>query len=308
MYNALQSILRPSEECGRRFKHLAAREERGIPMSEYSGRKFVDLEFELDAGVALVTLNRPERLNALGSNLVHELIHIAETSARDDNVRVLLITGAGRGFCAGADLAASAEERAADTELDERDGYRRMLEGPIGHWGVLFTALGHYPKPYIAAVNGVSAGAGLSLSVAADIRIASTEARFISVFMRRGLVPDTGTSFHLTQLVGRAHAIEMMLTGDAVDAATAERWGLANRVVEPDQLMPEALKLAHRLASGPTITVELTKRLVNDLTRDGLDRQLQNEAWAATRNGLAEDSGEGGRSFLEKREPKWTGR
>ena len=261
-----------------------------------------------DNGVVLVTLNRPERLNAISPTLVHELLHVVESTRADDAARVLVVTGAGRGFCAGADLQATAEERDADAELDERDGYRRMIQGPIGHWGVLYSALGHYPKPYIAAVNGVSAGAGLSLSLAADIRIASTEARFISVFMRRGLVPDTGTSFHLTQLIGRARAIEMMLTGDEVDAETAERWGLVNHVVPPDQLLPSALALADRLASGPTVTVELTKRLVNDITRDGFDRQLQNEAWAGTRLQLTEDSGEGRKAFLERREPQWKGR
>jgi 2-(1,2-epoxy-1,2-dihydrophenyl)acetyl-CoA isomerase len=267
-----------------------------------------DCLYELRDGVAIVTLNRPERLNALNPVLVHELLDIVERGARDDEVRVLLVTGAGRAFCAGADLLASAEERDHDIELDARDGYRRMIQGPIGHWGVLYSALGHFPKPYIAAVNGVSAGAGFSLSLAADIRIASTEARFISVFMRRGLVPDTGTSYHLPQLIGRGRAIEMMLTGDEVDAATADKWGLVNRVVEPDELMPEALKLATRLAQGPTVTIEMTKRLVDDLTREGLDRQLQNEAWAGTRLALTEDSGEGRKAFLERREPRWTGR
>lgn len=270
--------------------------------------EYENLILDQSDGVALVTLNRPERLNAISPGLVHELLHVVETTRDDDDVRVLVITGSGRGFSAGADLAASVEEREADVELDARDGYRRMLQGPIGHWGVLYSALGHYPKPYIAAVNGVSAGAGFSLSLAADIRIASTEARFISVFVRRGLVPDTGTSYHLTQLIGRGRAIEMMLTGDEVDAATAERWGLVNRVVEPDQLLPEAMALATRLASGPTVTLELTKRLVNDLTRAGLDQQLQNEAWAGTRAALAEDRQEGTRSFLEGRLPQWTGR
>lgn len=270
--------------------------------------EYEDLTYELRDGVALVTLNRPERLNAISPNLVHELLDVVERTWADDAVRVLVITGTGRGFSAGADLQASVEDRDRDVRLDERDGYRRMLEGPIGHWGVLYSALGRYPKPSIAAVNGVAAGAGLSLALATDIRIASTEARFIAVFIRRGLVPDTGTSYHLTQLVGRGRAIEMMMTGDEVDAATAERWGLVNRVVEPERLLDAAMALATRLASGPTVAIELTKRLVDDLTREGLDRQLRNEAWAATRAGLAEDRGEGTRAFLERRDPRWTGR
>jgi 2-(1,2-epoxy-1,2-dihydrophenyl)acetyl-CoA isomerase len=129
------------------------------------------------------------------------------------------------------------------------------------------------------------------------------------VFVRRGLVPDTGSSYHLTQLIGRSRALQMMLTGDEVDAATADRWGLVNAVVEPDQLMPEALALATRLAKGPTIALELTKRIIDDITRGReLDVQLQNEAWAQTRLQYTQDSGEGRKAFLEKREPNWTGR
>ncbi len=270
--------------------------------------EYRDLVLTRDAGVATVTLNRPERLNAISANLVHELLDVVETTARDDDTRVLVITGNGRGFSAGADLAATAEERDADRALDERDGYRRMLQGPIGHWGVLYSALGHYPKPMIAAVNGVAAGAGLSLALAADMRVASTQARFIAVFARRGIVPDTGTTYHLTQYVGRARAIEMMMTGDEVDAATALQWGLANRVVEHDALMTETMALARRLAEGPSVMLEITKRIVNDITREGLDRQLQNEAWAGTRVAQSEDAGEGRASFLEGRAPKWSGR
>ena len=266
------------------------------------------LRFELTDGVALVTLNRPERLNAISPGLVHDLLSVVETTERDDEAKVLVITGTGRGFSAGADVLASAEEREADRDLDERDGYRRMLRGAIGHWGVLYSALGHYPKPIIAAVNGVSAGAGFSLALAADIRIASTEARFISVFIRRGLVPDTGATWHLPQLIGRGRAMEMMLSGDEVDAETAERWGLVNRVVAPEALLEETMALARRLASGPTVALEMTKRLLNDVTREGLDRQLQNEAWAGSRAGASEDAGEGLKAFAERRDPNWTGR
>ncbi len=270
--------------------------------------EYRDLIRTHEDGVTVVTLNRPDVLNAISPNLVHELLHVVESTANDDATKVLVITGTGRGFSAGADLAASVQEREADRDYDRRDGYRRMVQGPIGHWGVLYSALGHYPKPMIAAVNGVSAGAGLSLALAADMRIASTEARFIAVFARRGIVPDTGSTWHLTQYIGRARAIEMMLTGDEVDAQTALAWGLANRVVEHDALMDETMALARRLASGPSVMLEITKRIVNDITREGLDRQLQNEAWAGTRVAQSEDAGEGSRAFLEGRAPKWTGR
>jgi 2-(1,2-epoxy-1,2-dihydrophenyl)acetyl-CoA isomerase len=256
-------------------------------------------------GVWTVTLNRPERLNAMRARTVYEFLPILERGAAADDCKVLIITGEGRGFCSGADLLGgdSQEETA---KMVEASGYRRSREGAIGHWGVFFSALNHFPKPVIAAVNGVAAGAGLSLALTADIRIASTEARFISVFVRRGLTPDTGTTFHLPRLIGDSRALEMMFTGDAVDAETAERWGLVSRVVPPDDLMPAALDLAGRIATGPSVTIELTKRLVRDLTHEGIDRQLQNEAWAI--GVQTEDKAEGGRAFRERRDPRWTGR
>lgn len=268
--------------------------------------EYQDLILEQQDGVSLVTLNRPQVLNALRARTVHELIDVVEQADRDEATKVLVFTGAGRAFCSGADLSPSAQEEAA--ELDEAAGYRRITQGAIGRWGILFGQLGHFRKPVIAAVNGVASGGGFSLALAADIRIASTQASFISVFMRRGLVPDTGASFHLPQLIGVSRSLEMMLTGDAVSADQAERWGLVNRVVPPEQLMPEALELAHRLASGPSVTIELTKRLVHDLTREGLVRQLQNEAWAASVISRTEDVAEGRRAFFEKRQPMWKGR
>ncbi|HET7736958.1 MAG TPA: enoyl-CoA hydratase/isomerase family protein, partial [Tepidiformaceae bacterium] len=211
----------------------------------------------------------------------------------------------GRAFCAGADLTADNTEDAA---LDDADGYRRMKTGAIGHWGVLFKKLATCPKPVIAAVNGIAAGGGLSLALAADLRIASTQARFIAVFVRRAMTPDTGASFHLPRLIGPARTLEMMLTGDEVSAAIAERWGLVNRVVEPEQLVTEAMHLATRIARGPSVAIELTKRLVQDMTLDGLGRQLQSEAWAQHVTSTTIDRAEGTRAFIEKRPPAWSGR
>ena len=268
--------------------------------------EYRQLLVEKRSGIVAVTLNRPEKLNAIGARMVHELLEVVEQTRDDDASKVLLITGAGRGFCAGADLSTSDDGEAES--LDEQAGGRRMREGAIGRWGVLFSTLGHYSKPVIAAVNGVAAGGGLSLALAADIRIASSEARFISVFVRRALIPDTGTTFHLPQLIGRGRAIEMMLTGDTVDAERAECWGLVNRVVESDRLLGEARALADRIASGPSVALELTKRLVDDVTRRDLDVQLQNEAWALSVAGTSADREEGTRAFLEKRHPEWTGR
>ncbi len=265
---------------------------------------YEDITYELKNGVGLVTLNRPERLNAARQRTVLELTDLFEEAARSDETRALVLTGAGRAFCAGADLITGPSPE--DAALADATGYRRLKEGAIGHWGVLFSLLGRFPKPLIAAVNGVAAGAGLSLSLASDIRLASTEASFISVFIRRGLTPDTGTSFHLPRIIGDSRAIEMMFTGDAVDATTAERWGLVNRVYPVAELVPAAVALAERLAAGPAVALELTKRLVRDVTNDGLDRQLQNEAWAMSIQ--TEDKSEGVRAFVEGRPPRWIGR
>ena len=265
---------------------------------------YQDISYEQRDGVGLITLNRPEKLNAARARTVFELIDALESAKRSDETRVVVITGSGRGFCSGADLVTPAGPD--DAALAEATGYRRVREGAIGHWGVLFSLLGHFPKPVIAAVNGIAAGGGLSLALAADIRIASSNASFISVFVRRALTPDTGSSFHLPRLIGDSRALEMMFTGDPVDAATAERWGLVNRVVTPEELLPAALALAGRIAAGPSVTIELTKRLVRDQTHDGLDRQLQNEAWAI--GVQTEDKAEGLAAFRERREPKWTGR
>lgn len=265
---------------------------------------YKNLILEQRDGIVLVTLNRPEKLNALSPVLVYELIDVTERVNRDEETKVLVITGAGRGFCAGADLSVTEDY----TEYRENAGYRWIEEEPIGHWGRLFGQLGSLRKPYIAAVNGIAAGGGLSLALAADIRIASTEAGFCAVFIRRAITADTGASFHLPRLIGPARALEMMLTGDVIYAHDAERWGLANRVVEPAQLMPETLALAERLAKGPSLTIELTKRLVTDQFRLGLMQQLQNEAWAGSVIGRSEDTKEGTQAFLEKRAPVWRGR
>ena len=267
--------------------------------------EYQDLIVENREGVALVTLNRPEKLNALGPRIVHELLHVVETSERDDNVKVLMFTGNGRAFCAGADLTGDQSE--AD-ELDEAAGYRRMKRGAIGRWGVLFSALADYPKPTIAAVNGIAAGGGLSLSLICDLRIVSAEARFIAVFVRRAMVPDTGTSFSLPQLIGPSRAMEMMFTGDEVSAEQADRWGLVNRVVPHEQLLPEAMALATRIARGPSVAIELAKRLVTEQTRAGFGRQMESEAWAQNVIGSTEDREEGQLAFIEKRQPQWKGR
>lgn len=268
--------------------------------------EYRDLTLEATDGVWLVTLNRPEMLNALGPRLVYEIIDVIDTAEWDDTCKVLLFTGAGRAFSSGADLNPAGAAEGA--ELREAKSHRRMTSAPWGHFGVLFKKIDNFSKPIIAAVNGVASGAALSLVLASDIRIASTDASFISVFIRRGISPDTGTTFMLPKMIGPGRATEMMLTGDKVSAEDADRWGLVNRTVAPEELMPEAKGLAARIAKGPSLTIELAKRLIVDEVRSGYTEALQREGWASSIVRDSDDIKEGMQSFLEKREPRWKGR
>jgi len=268
---------------------------------------YQDLTLERQNGVAIVTLQRPEKMNAMGPRLVHELLNVLETTRHDDSVKAMVLTGAGRGFCAGADVSGGAEAARLTRELTEADSYRRHTEAPIGHYGVLFSALNDYPKPIIAAVNGAAAGAGMSLALACDIRLASTNARFVSAFVHRAIVPDTGSTFYLPQMIGKGRALELMYTGEPLSASDAERYGLVNRTLDPETLVDEAIALAEKIARGPSLAIELTKRLVNN-SASTFDMQVEREAWGLSVTGNSEDRQEGIDSFLEKRPAEFRGR
>jgi 2-(1,2-epoxy-1,2-dihydrophenyl)acetyl-CoA isomerase len=246
-------------------------------------------------GVATLTLNRPAALNALDASLKASLLAVFRSLARDAAVRVVVLTGAGRAFCAGQDLREHASNAAATTaEL-------RSVYNP------LILAIRGLEKPVIAAVNGVAAGAGVSLALACDLRLAAAEASFVLSFARIGLVPDSGATWFLPRLVGPARAAELAFLGDPVGAEEALRIGLVNRVVPGDALAAEARALAQRLASAAPRALALTKRALNRCIDATLDDQLEYEAILQGLAASTSDHSEGLAAFREKRPPRFTG-
>ena len=254
------------------------------------------LRVEVDGPVATLTLDRPDSLNALTVPVKVALREALESLAADRSVRAVILTGAGRAFCAGQDLAEREQPDAAPLEVEVRERYNPIIR-----------ALRSMGQPVIAAVNGVAAGAGASLAFACDIRLAAEDARFVLAFGRIGLVPDSGATWFLPRLVGPAKAAELALIGDPVDAAEALRLGLVSRVVPGDRLMAEARALADRLAAGAPLALSLTKgALQRSLTID-LDEALEGEAKLQGIAGASADHAEGLAAFREKRPPRFTG-
>jgi 2-(1,2-epoxy-1,2-dihydrophenyl)acetyl-CoA isomerase len=251
---------------------------------------------ETKDGVRVITLNRPEVLNAISAQLGKDLQEALREAERSPEVRCVLLAASGRGFCAGADLR---EQTPGQTSLG--DLLRARYNGIVFRMQTM-------EKPVIAAVNGVAAGAGCNLALAADVRIASDRASFIEVFSRVGLIPDSGGTWLLPRLVGLGRALEMMFFADPVDAATAERLGLVNRVVPHDELLPRAMEWAVRLAAGPTRAYGLTKRAVNRAVAGSLADALEYEAQLQEIAGGTDDHREGVAAFLAKRSPAYTGR
>ncbi len=249
--------------------------------------------------VGVVTLNRPEKLNAIDRSMI-DGIEEAIRSCREDGVRALLITGAGRGFCAGADL--TAPKGQGHTPGTETLGKKGM---PLGFPSLLIQ---RFPRPTVAAVNGAAVGAGLGLALACDIRIAAESAKFSAIFAKRALSPDYGCTQLLPLAVGMSRAMELMYTGDIIDAAEAERIGLVSRVSPDDELAERAMDLAQRLARGPSVAHALTKKLAYSAHTRALEDQLWMEGQASAAAGATEDRAEGVRAFLERREPAFEGR
>jgi 2-(1,2-epoxy-1,2-dihydrophenyl)acetyl-CoA isomerase len=247
-------------------------------------------------GVLTLTLNRPDALNSFTVELKEALATALKDAARDRDVRTVVLTGAGRAFSAGQDLKERQAPGVADLGTELRARYNPII-----------VAMRRLEKPIIGAINGVAAGAGCSVALACDIRLASDKASFIEVFGRVGLVPDTGSSWLLPRLIGYARAAEMVFTTDSVDAATAERIGLVNRVVPADELMAEATGLARRLAQSAPLALALAKRGLNHALESSLEEALEYEAQLQSIAGRSADHAEGVAAFVEKREPKWRG-
>jgi 2-(1,2-epoxy-1,2-dihydrophenyl)acetyl-CoA isomerase len=261
-----------------------------------------DLLESVKDGVAVLTLNRPDRLNALSGPMLDALLERLPRLAADPAVGAVVVTGAGRAFCAGGDVKAMAEGREfAETSLEDK-AYALRSKMEVSRW------LHEMPKPTIAMVRGAAAGAGLSIALACDLRVAGESARFATAFARVGYSGDFGGSWFLTQLVGTAKARELYYTAEIVDAATAAQLGLVNRVVPDDRLEDETLALARKLANGPRVALRYMKRNMNAAESQPLAQCLDLEALHHTRTGFTEDHKEAARAFVEKREPVFRGR
>ncbi|WP_307783733.1 enoyl-CoA hydratase/isomerase family protein [Streptomyces spinoverrucosus] len=253
-----------------------------------------------DNHVSRIALNRPEALNALTPDLRDQLIALLADASADPDVRAVVLTGTGRGFCAGADLrggAVGGERIAGDVARTLRIGAQRLIAAVLD-----------CEKPVIAAVNGTAAGLGAHLAFACDLVLAAESAKFIEVFVRRALVPDGGGAYLLPRLIGPQRAKELMFFGDALSAADAERLGLVNRVVPDGELNKTAAEWATRLAAAPTRALALTKQLVNASLDTDRAAAFAAEAAAQEINMTTEDAREGLASFVERRSPEYRGR
>jgi len=258
---------------------------------------FQFLKYEVAQGVATITLNRPEVYNALNDGITYELQDALKAVAKDDQVRVVVLTGAGKAFCSGQDLkAASGQEK------------RSFMESLQKRYNPIIRAMRSLPKPIICRLNGVAAGAGCSLALASDLIIASEEATLIEVFINIGLVPDSGSAYFLPRLVGMAKAFELCAMGSRVKAAEALQLGLVNRVTPVDQLDTVVKEYTDYFAQAPTKSIGLLKKMLTKATTSGLDEMLDYEAYCQEIAGTSQDYKEGVTAFLEKRKPAFKGK
>lgn len=264
---------------------------------------FESILYEVSDRVATITLNRPERLNAFDEAMLREWREAIALADGDEGVAAVVVTGAGRGFCTGMNVkaAASGEGRAAEPNLNQRRQGLRNSVHPVPR------ALIQFEKPYIAAVNGPAAGAGMDMATMADIRFGSTTARFSMSYVKMGLIPGDGGCYSLPRVVGVSKALELIWTGDFIDASEALRIGYLTAVYEPEELMPRVYEFAAKIANGPAVAVQLAKKLVYRSQEVTFDSHLDIAQMAMTIAQSSEDAKEGPRAFVEKREPQFKG-
>lgn len=250
-------------------------------------------------GIATITLNRPEKMNAFFGHMRRDFAEVLERVGGDDDIRVVVITGAGRGFCAGGDVNYMMEL------VERRDAYE--FERLLGSARRVLTTIRQMGKPVVAGINGAAAGAGCNVALACDIRIASSNATFAQSFVKVGLHPDWGGTYFLPRIVPTNIACELMFLGDSIDAQKAYQLGLVNRVVAPEELETETKNLAQRLAEAPPIAIAAAKRAIYMSDQETLEAMLQYELESQMECFHSEDFKEGLRAFKEKRKPKFTG-
>ncbi len=261
---------------------------------------FETIEFGIEGGIARLALNRPRSLNSFNVGMHREVAQAMDALEADDTLRCLLLTGRGRGFCAGQDLS----DRAVEPGAGAPDlGY--SLEA---YYNPLIRRLRALPVPVICAVNGVAAGAGVNLALACDLVLAARSASFVQAFCRIGLVPDSGGTWHLPRLVGQARAMGLALLGDKLTAEQAAEWGMIWKVIDDDALEGEAEELATHLASQPTRGLAYIKQAIHASWNNNLDQQLDLERDLQRAAGKTEDYREGVAAFMEKRTPRFSGR
>jgi len=260
-----------------------------------------EILLEKDGGIAVITLNRPERFNSFTTSMYREFPRIIDQLRRDDEVKAVILTGAGKGFCAGSDVSDRLGKRL------EEGGEKSRFEN-LQQVGAMTLDIADFDKPIIGAINGAAVGAGLSLALLCDIRLASEKARFGAVWLTVGLIPDLGSTYTLPRIIGKEKALELMLSREILKADEALKIGLVSKVFPHDQLMDEARMLAGSIAAGPSVAVELTKRALQRSLENNLKTQLDYETYAQNICRQTEDHREGIRAFEEKRKPEFKGR